>query len=135
LLPILIACEGGPRIEGDAKPKVAETPNDQVKRRAGERWQALIRQDFDAAYTYLSPGYRAMRSLELYKSRDFGRRVHWKAAEVKAVSCEPEVCTAQVDVTYVYLGKIEALAGQETVAPMTEKWVLAEGQWWHLPEK
>ncbi|ADE16670.1 conserved hypothetical protein [Nitrosococcus halophilus Nc 4] len=106
-------------------------PEEEVGRRALERWQALIQGDFNRAYEYLSPGYRAVNSFELYRAR-IGKAVQWKEATLKNVSCADKACKVTVNIRYRYVGpRVESYEGE---SPVKEKWTQVEGEWWFLPK-
>lgn len=105
------------------------TPEEAVKARATERWNALLKGDMRAAYGYALPSFRAVTSFERYNSQ-IGGAVRWLNAEVLRVECESaEKCTARI--------KIEAepiVSGrtQGRIFPgINETWLLEDGQWWH----
>ncbi len=114
-----------------ATEKPAEKPaGEQVGQRAVQRWQALIAGDFQKAYTYLSPGYRAVTPYGAYRGH-FGQAVAWTGVALKTVRCEKNVCDVNVDIEYRALGRIK-MPGN---ALLREKWVRASGDWWLLPKK
>jgi hypothetical protein len=102
----------------------AQVKQDAVKVRAQARWDALIRQDFDAAYQYLSPAFRDTTSLAAWKSRF--RPLGWRKAEVDSVACEGEVCEVGLRLTY------DARQMTGIVTPIQEKWVMQKGQFWYV---
>jgi hypothetical protein len=102
----------------------ANVKQDAVKVRAQARWDALIRQDFDAAYQYLSPAFRDTTSLAAWKSRF--RPLGWRKAEVDSVACEGEVCEVALRLTY------DARQMTGIVTPIQEKWVMQKGQFWYV---
>jgi len=115
--------------------RASQPAEELVSQRAGARWQALIKQDYDAAYQYLSPGERSLTSLELYKKRSFGRALSWQSADVAAVACESDVCSVDIRVSYVYFGQMKEMMGQSTESLLHERWLQVDGQWWFMPEK
>ena len=102
----------------------AQVKQDAVKVRAQARWDALIKQDFDAAYLFLSPAYRDTVSLPAWKSRF--RPLGWRKVEVDNVACEGEVCEVTLRLTY----DVRQMAG--VVTPIREKWVIQKGQVWYV---
>ncbi len=107
-------------------------PEEHVGHRALARWQALIQGDFEKAYSYLSPGYRAVTSLPLYRSH-FGEAVRWKEAILKDISCTDTICDVVLTIHYQYTTRS---AGEyEGERPLKETWVRADNEWWFLPEK
>src|SRR5215470_14674822 len=79
-----------------------ETPSEvkaaSVKERSSARWEALIKGDKDAAYTYLSPGTRQMMTLDQYRARP--QAITYTAVQVEKVDCDAETCMVGLNVTY-----------------------------------
>lgn len=103
-------------------------PQDQVKQRATERWQALVAGEFDKAYSYNTPGFRALVTPAAYRGRT-GSAVKWVGAEVTQVNCtEPAKCNVQIKLDYqpVLGGKI---AGSYSTY-LDESWLQEDSQWW-----
>jgi hypothetical protein len=104
------------------------TPQDQVRQRAGERWQALVAGEFSRAYTYATPSFRAAVGVDNYRNR-FGSAVVWLGSEVVEVKC-PEVtkCVAHVRIDYRPLMARKIV---DKMAALTEEtWLFEDGQWW-----
>ena len=97
-----------------------------VKERAAARWAALIKGDFDTAYSYLSPASKQAVSVEAFASRRGATR--WTAATVESVACEAEACKVQIKLTYDYPIQGKTMRGIQT--PLTETWVLDKGTAW-----
>jgi len=106
-----------------------ETPQDKkeavVSQRAQERWNALIRNDYAAAYQYLSPSSRELMTADEYRNRAQGE-LRYTAARVDNVTCEAEACKVRMVVTYDH----RMMKG--IVTPVEESWVLDKGQFWYL---
>lgn len=107
------------------------SPEEEAGRRALERWQVLIQGDTERAYRYLSPGYRKVNSLELYRAR-IGSAVQWKEASLGDISCAEKVCEVTVNIRYRYSGP--TVGNYEGERPIKEKWTQVEGEWWFLPK-
>jgi hypothetical protein len=102
-------------------PKTAEQL---VTERAQKKWDALVKGDVEAAYGFLSPGSRAVVSLQAFK--DGIRQGFWRAAKVeKAVCATPESCEAQMTIEYV-------VRGAKVATPMTETWIKQDAEWWFV---
>ena len=99
-------------------------PEEVVKARAQARWDALLKEDYATAYSYLGPGSRAVNSMEAYKAavpKNF-----YKAAQVHSVVCEtPESCMVDVRVDYLF-------RGSRIKTPLAETWIKQEGNWWFV---
>jgi hypothetical protein len=105
------------------------TPEEQVTRLAQKRWEALIKRDFNAAYEYLQPGYRAVRSADAYKN-SFGSAGQWLSAEVNAATCEPERCTVKVRLVTKNFAPQTMRSLPQITTVVDETWVRDEGNWW-----
>lgn len=107
------------------------TPELAVRERAKQVWQAKVAGDYDKAYGFMPPSYRAVNSPADYK-KAFGGAVRLIAAEVVSVRCETsDKCTAEM--------KIEARAAlaRGASAPIVtyfdEVWVREAATWWLFP--
>lgn len=110
-------------------------PAEMVRQRAAERWNLLGEKHAVKAYDYLSPGYRSTHTLEQYVAFVATARVQWKSAKVDSVQCDEDVCTAKLTVVSVLPGAVlQRPSDMEYAAPVIEKWVRSDGQWYFLPE-
>lgn len=102
-----------------------------VTARAQRRWDLLLASDIGQAYGFLSPGSRAMRSLEQYKgSIKLGL---WRTAKVDSAECSAIRCTVNVMVGYVYQGKASGKVEGESL--LQEIWIKENGSWWLVPRQ
>jgi len=131
-MPVVVvavaACAGMGGVSKDSPPDVKAAV---VKERAQARWQALIKGDLDAAYTYLSPGSKAATPIEAYKRQV--RPGLWRAVKVDSAECEAELCNVKLQLTYdVPRGPMspKAMPGIET--PISERWVIENGSAWFV---
>ena len=62
-----------------------------VQERAQARWDALIKGDFEKAWTYTDAQTRSQVAQQDYKQR-FGAAGAWISAIVLRVECQPEKC-------------------------------------------
>lgn len=104
------------------------TPEQTVSARAEARWAALIAEDFDTAWTFTQPGYRAV-----VKQRDYGKRfgggAEWAAAKVERVTCQPERCSVRLHLSVKVL--TPPFRNHVISSYITEDWVREDGQWWY----
>src|SRR5665647_1251361 len=103
-------------------------PEEQVRQRATERWQALVAGEFSRAYSYNTPGFRAVISADGYRNR-FGGAVTWLGAEVIRVNCsEADKCIALVRIDY------KPVTGRQNTPKISthvdETWLFEDRQWW-----
>lgn len=103
-------------------------PEERVKQRSTERWQAVMANDYAKVYSFAMPSYRALVSQDTFRSRQ-GVAVQRVSAKVFSVNCpEASKCTARVEVgVKPPLGK---RFGTVITATVDESWVFEDGQWW-----
>lgn len=100
------------------------TDPDLVRARAQSRWDALVKNDFKAAYELLSPGSRGVLTSDQYVSTL--QNGFWKAARVDKVICEgPERCEVHSTVEFVH-------QGVPFKTPNRDIWIKESGNWWYL---
>jgi hypothetical protein len=103
-------------------------PEDAVTQRANARWQALLKGDMAKAYTYSTPGFRAVVDIEGFKGRT-GIAGRWLGAQVTSVSCDtPERCKAVIKLEFSTL--IPGFSKDRMSTHIDETWLLEDGQWW-----
>lgn len=130
-LAVLVAVVGVVAVAGYLVWQSTITVEERVGMRAVERWHALIAGDFKKAYGYLGPGYRSATPYADYEAKLKSRTVEWKKIELKAVKCEPELCT--VDLSLDYRPTVKGFEAYQLQNRLTEKWVKVGNQWWHVP--
>ena len=101
-----------------------ETPEQAVKARAQERWNALVAGQLDKAYEYITPSGRSTLPKEIFRARLSGST--WRGAKVTGAVCETEVCDVTVTLD------IDVLPNLPHQQPISEKWLLDGGKWWFV---
>ena len=101
-----------------------------VKDRAHARWQAMAKGNFQLAYDFFSPAYKAINSYENFRGK-LGASVTWAGAEVVSVACKPESCIATVRIEGKPL--VGGRIGSTISTHVDETWLLDDGQWWFFP--
>ncbi len=104
------------------------TAESRLAERAEQRWQALVAGDFDQAYEYETPGYRAVYSKRAFQG-SFGRNVRWLNAKVRDVSVTDNIAEVRVLISYQSLTPQGQLIGGER--PVLERWQFVDGEWWY----
>ena len=102
-----------------------------LEQRVAAWWDALIRRDFAAAYSFTSPGYRKTYSLDAFKGK-FDKKSNWRRAEVLSVDFKSDdSAIVGINMHFVYHQPQtgEALDMQNYIQ---EPWVFMDGQWWYL---
>jgi hypothetical protein len=111
---------------GLAKDAPAATKEAVVAARANARWQALIKRDYDGAYTYFSPSSRETTSLSKFQTRIAA--MEYRSVNIDKVECVAEVCNVKLTLTYDYPpGKTKGV-----VTPLDESWIIDQGQAWFV---
>ncbi|MFO1316079.1 MAG: hypothetical protein U1F58_10775 [Burkholderiales bacterium] len=121
------ACASAPEGGAPGVPATLATPEAKqaaVAARAKARWDALVRDDMEAAYAFLSPGSRDTTSLEKFKANT--RRGAYREGRVDRVTCDGDACIVVVYVTYDH----PRMKGITT--PLTESWIIDAGQAWYV---
>lgn len=126
--PVTSAPSGSPATEA------VEARQEALKQRVMAKWDALIRKDFAAAYSFTSPGYRELFSLSAFKGR-FGNKVSWQRIEVVNVDWKSDdAATVSIKIHFAYYPP-QAERALDMTTHVKESWVRVDGQWWYLVEK
>lgn len=95
-----------------------------VMARAQARWDAMVEDDLDTAYGYMSPASRQVTSLDKYKANT--RRGAFREAKIDSVACEADACMVRLFVTYDH-ARMKAIT-----TPIVESWIIDGGQAWYV---
>jgi len=98
-----------------------------VLERAQARWNALVERDWNTAYPYITPAYRAIVPLKRYGNQ-FTGPLQWESAKAHSATCEGARCTVRVEISFRTLlpGHTDRLSSTF----VDEVWVLEEGTWY-----
>ena len=118
-------CVSGPKWD-DAQRSILE-------QRVRERYQALVARDFDKAWEYTTPSYRAIFSKQLYV-RKFSYALDLELTGVEVVNYDSNAAVASVVVRVMskptkQTSTASFLIGA-TPKSLGEKWVFSQDQWW-----
>lgn len=105
-------------------------PEEIVSERAQARWDALVSQDYETAWSFHSPGFRAQNSAEVYADEMSRRPIRWDSARVLGVECEEDECAVEVLIGYTAVGAPGPLADVRSERPIKESWIRLDGEWW-----
>ena len=96
-------------------------PQEIVRERSQQRWDLLVKGDFDAAYEYLSAGSKKITEKKNYAP--MLKQGFWKSAAVEKVDCpNSETCEVGVMIEYEFKGR-------RTKTPLREKWIREGSNW------
>lgn len=122
--------------EGEAQVRqsvagVEKTDEAVLKERVLARWQALIQRDFDAAYQFETPAYRAIFTPRQFRLQ-YGGQIDWRMANVKDIHYDdPIVAKVKVEIAYRYAEPERSDQVWDMTRELGEIWLRKDGQWWH----
>jgi len=121
----------GPGVRASPQPfLVTEAEEAQLRERVLARWQALIKGDFDAAYQFETPAYRAIYTPSQFRYR-FGNQTLWRMANVVDIHYDdPIVARVRVEVAYRYADPEKGREMLDMNQGVNEVWLRKENQWW-----
>lgn len=102
-----------------------------IERMSLERLGYLKSLDYEEAYKLMSPGYRSIKDINRFKL-DFGGSHNIRGFEFESASCDSDVCTSYVKVTYELGG---SAGGLNVVRTNIETWAKIDGRWWFMKSK
>ena len=108
---------------------------DSIEKRAMGRWDALLSEDVEAAYAFLSPGYRSSVSLTQYHRSLLLNKVRWTGARYIGSDCEETVCNVKISLDFTVYGALPGVSSFESKQTIKESWVLVKGSWYLVPKK
>jgi hypothetical protein len=108
---------------------------DSIEKRAMGRWDALLSEDVEAAYAFLSPGYRSSVSLTQYHRSLLLTKVRWTGAKYIESDCEETVCSVKISLDFTVYGALPGVSSFESKQTIKESWVLVDGSWYLVPKK
>jgi hypothetical protein len=112
---------------GCATVGLGRSDKEAVADRAQARWNELVKGNFGAAYSYMSPAGRELVTSDAYASSL--RRDFWTGAKVEKVEC-PTDDSCDVDVSVEYQHR-----GLKMKSPVREKWIKQRLNWWFVLQR
>ena len=113
-----------------------DTEKNKLDNRVLEYWNHKINKEYQAAYEYLSPGWKSNEDMESYDRRMKSSRVEWKSVKLLGKECsETYLCTVTVEIEYEYMFKENM--GKKVLMPssLKENWLMQDNVWFHVPIK
>lgn len=110
-----------------------------LRQRVEARWDALLKRDYEQAYTFFSPTYRAVFSLEQF-GRDQRSGVPVVDAEVADIEIDTpkddsEISRATAIVNVAYQASLSESVGMtDIINTYREQWLQRDGEWWYVPD-
>ena len=110
----------------------SEAPTETLEERAQARWDLVLARDFEAAWEYLTPGFRQTTNRYDYARDMAGRPLRWLSAEVVAQDCEEDLCKINVLVGYQAIGAPAGMGQMRLSREIEETWIRLDGAWWFV---
>jgi hypothetical protein len=102
--------------------------------RVEARWAALEAQDYDLAYQFMSPAYRAAFTAEMYTSQ-FSYMVERELTSVEILNYDAAAAVASVAVGVMSRPVKQTSAASAAIGAVpvksVEKWILRNKTWWY----
>lgn len=134
-IALLTGCAATPEKTATATvPAAAETPEAALRARATAYYASLIAGQYEEAYEFFTPGYRATWSPQAHY------QIHppagnYLSAEVLSVQCVSETACDVVTATRFRFGSKEQLVGgSEIPLDVTSRWLNVDGTWYFVPK-
>lgn len=105
-----------------------------IEQRATARWDALLSEDFEATYGYLSPGFRSSVSLTQYRRSLLLSKVKWTGANYIESDCEETTCNVKISLDFTVYGAIPGMLSFDSKQTISESWILVKGSWYLVPQ-
>jgi hypothetical protein len=106
----------------------------QLETRVRERWLALEKRDFNAAWEYTTPNYRISFPKSLY-SRNFSYAVNWELTGIEVVNYDAVAAVASVAVRVMSEPTKQTSVASRAVGAVPvifhEQWLKTDGEWWY----
>lgn len=115
------------------EPDWGEAQRTALEQRVRLRWQALEARDFDKAWEFSSPNYRASFPKHLY-ARNFSYAVEWELTGVEILNYDSEAAVASVVVRVMSKPTKQTSTASVMIGTipsyLRERWIFTAGEWW-----
>ncbi|MDY0250850.1 MAG: hypothetical protein RBR45_12470 [Pseudomonas sp.] len=111
-----------------------KTNDERVFSLAEKRQAALLKQDFDKAYAFMSPGYREVNTIKQFMGDNQGV-YSWISSKVDKAECEDDVCKVYVEIEFdarALMGGVGKPSSDTLILSRVnrETWVKLDNKWW-----
>jgi hypothetical protein len=121
---LLAGCAGAP-----------SSPDQVVKERAEQRWEAIFARDYSKAYEFYSPGYRSQYSAVDLEIALRVQKVRWTSAKYIDHACNEDICKVRFNLSYRVAAPVPGVNVWNGWDTIEEQWVRTSGKWWYLPDQ
>lgn len=116
------------------KEAVRSLPDEEVLReRIVAYWNHKVKQEFDKSYEYEDPYFRGKINMVNYIKSFHTGKSEWSGAKIEGLKIEGD--SAIVDMKVMLKVVVSSSRNVEQDVPIEEKWVKADGIWYHVPKK
>ena len=129
-IALLAACAAAPKQPVATAP---ETPEAALRARVAAYYATLIAGQYQAAYEFFTPGYRATWSPQAHY------QIHppvgkYLSAEVASVHCVSETaCDVVTSIRFRFGDKEQLVGGSEAPMDVTSRWLKVDDTWFFVP--
>ena len=114
--------------------KLSDEQRSQLRGRVEARWAALEAQDYDLAYTFMSPAYRDVFSAEMYGIQ-FSYMVERELTSVEILNYDAPAAVASVAVGVMSRPVKQTSAASAAIGAVpvvsVEQWIFRNKSWWY----
>lgn len=115
------------------EPDWNEAQRSALEQRVRLRWQALEARDFDKAWEFSSPKYRANFPKQLY-AKNFSYAAAWELTGVEILNYDSDAAVASVVARVMSKPTKQTSSASVRLGTiptyLRERWIFTEGQWW-----
>ena len=105
-----------------------------VEQRVRERWQAQIERDFEQVWEFSTPTFRGIFPKSMYV-HNFSYAVDWELTSIEIVNYDADAAVVSVAVGVMSQPTKQVSSASRALGPVPitirEKWIFADGEWWH----
>ena len=103
-----------------------------LTQRVQERWTALIKHDFDAAYEFNSPTYREAFSSKAFKRNFATGKITWQRIEVVNIDLKDNDTATVTIKLHSIIHHLESGRDIPVASNSNESWIKVNDQWWYV---
>jgi hypothetical protein len=111
------------------------TTEETIEKRATARWAAILGDELEEAYGFLTPGYRSSVSSKQYQRALLLQKVQWTDARYIESACVETSCKLKISLDYTIYGAVPGVSSFDGTQQIEESWVKVKGKWYFVPNK
>ena len=119
---------------GEERKELTEEQLASLEQRVNARWEAILARDFERAWEFNTPEYRAAFPQHFYPLK-FSYAVEWELTDIEVRGYDSHAAVASVAVRVMSKPTKYTSAASQAVGavPVTfsEQWIFIDGEWWY----